>query len=353
MRKSLNILYNRKLFSATDFYFIFVRSEILEGIADTKCVLVTGACGLIGEKICSGLLKRKYRVIGTDSKSSDYNLSKAGYTFCKADHTDKNIFDKLFREEHVDTLIHCACTADNDLGDIITEDDIRHSAAYDDFLFALAYSHDVRKIISISTSQVYEFPKSREPIRETDKLKIDTNYARLKYDSERKLSMVVGQNTERIAAVLRIPPVYTSDYTVNLISKIFDQETDSLYVYHNGDYGFHFCCLHNLVEFILCFLRMANSNKFTGIFNIADANLVTAREIIKFARNRRTYGPALQRNLSKDLLKSKINKLKNKNDYKTNYRYNDLDTFFNNNILDSTKAMKVCTNFKWNIENTK
>ena len=322
-------------------------------IADVKCVLVTGACGLIGEKICSGLLKRNYRVIGTDSKSSDYNISKENYKFVKADHTDQSTFEKLFRDEHVDTVIHCACTADNDLGDIITEDDMKHSAAYDDFLFTQAFSCDVKRIISISTSQVYDFPKSREPIRENDKLKLDTNYAKMKYDSERKLSSALNQRSDRIATVLRVAPIYTSDYTVNLINKIYDPETQSLYVYHNGDYGFQFCCLHNLVEYILCYLRVARDNKYTGIYNIADANLATAREIIKFARNRHTYGPALQRNLSKDLLRNKLNKFKNKNDYKTNYRYNDLDTFFNNNILDSTKAKQVCTNFKWNIENTK
>jgi len=322
-------------------------------IADVKCVLVTGACGLIGEKICSGLLKRNYRVIGTDSKSSDYNISKEGYKFFKADHTDQSTFEKLFRDEHVDTVIHCACTADNDLGDIITEDDMKHSAAYDDFLYTQAFSCDVKRIITISTSLVYDFPKSREPIRENDKLKLDTNYAKMKYDSERKLSAALGQKSDRIATVLRIAPIYTSDYTVNLINKIYDPETQSLYVYHNGDYGFQFCCLHNLVEYILCYLRVARDSKYTGIYNIADANLATAREIIKFARNRQTYGPALQRNLSKDLLRNKLNKFKNKNDYKTNYRYNDLDTFFNNNILDSTKAKQVCTNFKWNIENTK
>ncbi len=325
----------------------------MENTVDIKKVLVTGACGFIGEKICSGLLKRNYVVIGTDFKSSDYNISKPGYSFIKADHTDRSIFEQIFQKEKIDTVVHCACTADNDLDVTITDEDIKHSAAYDDFLYLIAQASGVKQFILLSTSQVYDFPKSREPIRENDKIKIVTNYAKLKSESEKKLSSIVTKDTEMVVASLRVAPVYSSDYTVNLINKILDPDTNSLYVYHTGDYGFQFCCIHNLVEFILCYVRLAGDSKYTGLFNVSDTDIVSAREIIKFARNRNTYGPALQRNLSKDVLKAKINKITNKNEQKTNYRFNDLDTFFNNNVLDGTRAKMVCTNFKWNIENTK
>lgn len=325
----------------------------MEKSAEIKKILVTGACGFIGEKICSGLLKRNYIVIGTDFKSSDYNASKTGYTFVKADHTDRGVFEQLFEKEKFDTVIHCACTADNDLDSIITDEDVKHSEAYDDFLYLLAVSFGVKQFILLSTSQVYDLPKSREPIRENDKIKIVSNYGKLKYEAERKLSSVVIKGSEMVVASLRVAPVYSSNYTVNLINKILDPETNTLYVYRTGDYGFQFCCIHNLVEFVLCYVRLAVDMKFTGIFNVSDTDIVSVREIIKFARNRNTYGPALQRNLSKDVLKAKINKITNKTEQKTNYRFNDLDTFFNNNVLDGTRAKMVCTNFKWTIENTK
>lgn len=315
-------------------------------------ILVTGACGLIGKKICSGLLKRENEVIATDSKSDEYNEGKEGYRFVQATGRDRAVFEDLFRKENFDVVVHCACTADNDLSDVITEADMAESAIYDDYLYSLSVSSEVKQLILISTSQVYDFPKSREPIRETDKLKLDSNYAKLKREAEKKLADSVRDSQSVIAAALRVAPVYTSDFTDNLLCKIYDPDTGGLFVYHSGDYGFQFCCLHNLVEFIMCFVKYADDKTYTGLYNIADNNICSAREIIKFARDRKTYGPVIQRNVSKDLMKSKLGKLTNRNDIKTNYRYNDMDTFFNNNVLDGTRAKKLC-NFKWNIENTK
>ena len=315
-------------------------------------VLVTGACGLIGEKICSGLLERDNYVVGVDSRPSEYNANKEKYRFEKADYSDKSIFERIFRQEKIDFVVHAACTADNDLGVKITSEDVKKSQIYDDFLYSIALESGVSKFILISTSQVYELPKSREPIRETDKVKIDSNYARMKYDAERKLATVISGKTDMVTAALRVAPVYTSDYSENLLSKIIDAETKSLFIYNNGDYGFHFCCLHNLVEFILCFIRIAGDAKYTGIYNIVDAHMISVREIIKYARDRDTYGPVLQRKANMDIIKNKFGKLTNRSEAKTNYRYIDLENFFNNNIFDGTKAKKIC-NFKWDIENTK
>ena len=315
-------------------------------------ILVTGACGLIGKKICSGLLKRENEVTGTDLRPDEYNEGKEGYRFVKAGGRDRSVFEEMFRKEQFDVVVHCACTADNDLSDTITEDDIAESAIYDDYIYTLSVASEVKKFILISTRQVYDYPKSREPIRETDKLKILSNYAKLKREAEKKLADAVKGVQTIIAASLRVAPVYTSDFADNLLSRIYDPETGGLFVYHSGDYGFQFCCLHNLVEFIMCFVKYADDETYTGLYNIADTNICSAREIIKFARDRKTYGPVIQRNVNKDIMKAKLGKLTNRNDIKTNYRYNDMDTFFNNNVLDGTRAKKLC-NFKWNIENTK
>ena len=315
-------------------------------------ILITGACGLVGKKICSGLLKRENTVIGTDVHPDDYNEGKEGYRFVLAGPRDRAVFENLFKSENIEVVVHCACTADNDIGDNITEDDIKNSAIYDDYIYTLSVSSGVKQLILISTSQVYDFPKTREPIRETDKLKIVSNYARLKRAAEIKLAESIKNDNNIIGAALRVAPIYTSDFSDNLLSKILDADTGGLFVYYSGDYGFQFCCLHNLVEFIMCFVKYADDKKYTGFYNIADNDICSAREIIKYARERKTYGPVLQRNVGIDVVKSKLGKLKNRNDIKTNYRYNDMDTFFNNNVLDGTRAKKLC-NFKWNIENTK
>lgn len=333
---------------------VFYLTEIyyLREVCSMKKILVTGACGLIGKIICSSLLEKGNVVIGTDEKEDSLNSGKPGYTFIKAGSHHIPTFKKIFKEEHFDTVIHCACTVDNDLENIVTEDNMDYSADYDDFLYFMAKDAGVKQFILLSTSAVYELPKSREPIREDDKLNLESNYAKLKYDAERALSFALKNQKEMIGAALRIAPVYTSDYTDNLINKIFDKETNNLFVYHSGDYGFQFCCLYNLVEFILCFISLAKDYSYTGIYNIADDNIVSAREIIKFARQRKTYGPVIQRKVNVDILKNKINLLRKRNEIKEDYRYNDIDVYFNNNMLDATKAKKIYIS-KWSIDNTK
>ena len=314
-------------------------------------VLVTGACGLIGEKICSGILKKENKVTATDINPSEYNEGKVNYRFVQADVYDRDVYDRLFKEEKFDVVVHCACTVDNDLGYIITEKEIKRSAVFDSFIYTSSVAAGVKKFILISTSQVYELTKTREPIRETDKLRLTTNYAKLKYDSERKLASSINKQTEMIAAVLRIAPIYTSSYLDNLINKILDSD-EKMFVYRNGDYGFQFCCLHNLVDFILCFMKIAEDKKYIGIYNVSDPNIISVREIIKFARSKNKYGPVIQRNIGSDMVKAKLARITDREQMKSNYRYNDLDTYFYNNVLDGTKSNSVCT-FRWNIDNTK
>lgn len=316
-----------------------------------KNILVTGASGLIGIKVCSGLLKKGYGVIATDKSPVSYNEGKERYHFVSADITDEEAIKKLFRDYKIDDVVHCACTVDNDFGYIITEDEIRISSAVDKYLYSLASAEGVTHFILISTTQVYDMPKTREPVKEIDHIKISTNYARLKYDAETALSNQVLLNQEMITAVIRVAPIYTSDFYDNLMAKIIDSDGVP-FMYRTGDYGFQFCCLHNMVDFILCYLRVAETNRYTGIYNLADRYISTAAEIVKFVRQRRRLGPVIQKNAGVDGVKSVLSIIKNREEAKTNYRYNDLSVFFNNNIIDATKASKICSE-RWNLQNTK
>lgn len=129
-------------------------------------VLVTGACGLIGEKVCSGLLKKHHEVIAVDHASSAYNEGKEHYRFYAATPHDKSAYMGIFEKERIDAVVHLACSVDNDLGPIITEKQMEESRVCDKFLFKLAISKEVEKILVLSTTQVYAVPEGREPIRE-------------------------------------------------------------------------------------------------------------------------------------------------------------------------------------------
>lgn len=315
-------------------------------------VLVTGGCGLIGDHVCSGFLKKGYEVVAIDGQSSDYNKDKENYTFVEGKSTDKAAYANVFDKHKFDTVIHLACTADNDLdGSMISERHIAESKQCDEFIYRFAIAHDVKQFVLISTTQVYQMPKTREPLREDDFVKPLTNYAKLKSDAEQKMASDIGRAKGMMCAILRIPPVYTKDFKENLEAKITDPKDGSKFVYRTGEYGFHFCCVHNLVDFLLGFTRAAEDNSYNGIYNVADKNLTMASEIIEYMKTNHRIGVVLQRNPPNTSLNSIKNLIGNK-DMKTNYRFLDFTRVLNNNMFDISKASKYCS-FRWSVKNTK
>lgn len=320
-----------------------------------KNILVTGACGLMGEKICSGLLKKGCFILGTDRQTSDYNLAKDNYVFTDLTPQQKDKFPSLLKEYNIDTVIHAACTVDNDFGPIIDEAQSKISRMYDEFVYDESVNAGVKQFILVSTSQVYEMPKTREPIREDDFVKPATNYGRLKYDSEKRLVAALNAkkgDIDMLTAICRVAPIYTFEYVENLRSKIIDPKDGMAFMYRTGEYRFQFCCLHNLVDFIISFIRQADSSSYTGVYNVCDNVLISASEIATFLRNNYNLGPVIQRSVGKDSFKSKINIFKSRDEQKKNYRYLDVDDMLNNNMLDNRKAARFAA-FKWNLENTK
>lgn len=314
-------------------------------------ILVMGGCGLIGQYVCSGLLKKGNTVIAVDEKENHYNTGKLNYSFVQAAPDDKETYAEIFSKNQIDIVIHAACTVDNDFEPIVTDMQIAISEKCDSFIYEIAMTHGVKMFILLSTDQVYEFTKSREPIREEDKLKPVTNYAVLKFESEKAFIRQLQSHKNVIACVIRHSPVYTHKFIDNLTAKITDPKDNVKFVSGTGQYGFQLCCVHNLVDFILCFVRSAVDTTYSGTYNVCDKNITTATEIIAFMREHYHLGTVISRSAGGTL--SKIKNIFSKNpEEKENYRYLDMSRLEHNNMLDCTKASKIVV-FRWDINNTK
>lgn len=316
-----------------------------------ETVLVTGGCGLIGQHIVSGLLKKGFAVISVDKQENGYNDGKLNYTFVPGDAADKDVIGELFENNEIDIFIHAACTVDNDFDPIVTDKQIKESAAADKFIYRYAMTNNVKKVVLISTDQVYDFPKTREPIREDNELKITSNYAALKYASEKALVKEMSHHKDVICCVLRTAPVYSLKYTENLVSRITDPKDGSLFVTGKGTYGFQLCCVHNLVDFILCFAQVADDLSYAGTYNVGDKLLTTASDIIAFMREHYSLGAVVSKTPGGAAM-SKLKGLFSNKEEKQNYRYLDMSKLENNNMLDKTRASKLLS-FRWDIHNTK
>ncbi len=312
-------------------------------------IMVTGGCGMIGDHICSGLLKKGNFVIAVDREDSGYNTGKENFVFRQAAPNEQNKYGDVFDEFQIDSVIHLACTVDNDLGPVIDKDELDLNAACNRFIYRFAISKDVKKFILVSTTQVYKEPENREPVREEDAVKPVSNYGRLKLESERAFSDDARGTKTMICCVIRIPPVYTLTFTDNLMSRITDPKDHTLFIFRTGEYGFHLCCVHNISDFIIGFLRQADGTNYTGIYNVADSSLVMASEIITFMKENHHIGLVNQRTSISMGLRQK---LFGDPEQKTNYRYLDLGAIDKNYMYDITKASRICP-FRWNITNTK
>ncbi|MDR1760652.1 MAG: SDR family NAD(P)-dependent oxidoreductase [Fibrobacter sp.] len=84
-------------------------------------VLVTGAAGFIGAETVRRLLSLGFEVVGIDNMNAYYAVSlkearlaritAANFRFIRGDITDKELLEKLFREEHFEAVVHLAAQA--------------------------------------------------------------------------------------------------------------------------------------------------------------------------------------------------------------------------------------------------
>lgn len=313
-----------------------------------KTIMITGASGLIGRELTSALLEKGYNIIATDNSPSPFT-GQPNYTFIQTHIFDKGKLAPILETGKVDVLLHLACTVDNDFSNEINDKEMADSKAADKFIYKSAVSGGVKDIFILSTTQVYATQKSREPIRETADEKPFTNYAKMKSESEQALAACV-KNTGVKAVSMRLAPIYTKSYVQNLHAMIYDQKEQVAYLYREGAYYFSFCCLYNIVDFILGLFNQDGKYQYQGIYNICDTKPITAKEIVEFEREFHRLGPVIQKNASADSLKAALSSAGKRP--KIDYRYVDPSTITNCVVYDNTKAQRIST-FRWKLSNTK
>ena len=314
-----------------------------------KTAFITGASGLIGTEISEALLAKGFRVVGVDNTPSAH-VDNPNYVFVQASVEDKDAVTQAMNENKIDILIHAACTVDNDLPNVITPAHEKQSANVDKYLYKSAINAGASDMILISTHQIYAHQKTREPIRETADEKPATAYAKMKYESEKALVKSVKGAGSTKGVIARICPIYTKSYAPNLHARIFDPKDGCSYIYGYGDYGFSFCCLYNLVDFILGILSQSGSMNYQGVYNVCDSKPILAKEIVDFERQYHKLGAVIQRNYGSEAVKSALSF--GSKSAKNDYRYNDLSTVCSNISYDNTKAQRIST-FRWKLSNTK
>lgn len=320
--------------------YLQVKKEV--GIMAT--VLVTGASGMIGMYLTSSLLQKKHKVFAVDSRPNEFVGTNPDYSFVQCDITDKNVIENILHTQRIDTVVHLACSVDNDIDSLITDDVIKSSKICDKYLYDAAVKAGVTNIVLLSTTHVYGLQTGREPVRETtDEIGI-SYYALMKTLSEKMLVKSVKKSSTT-PVIARVAPIYTAEYTQNLKDKVYDTKEDVAYIIREGGNCFSFCCVFNLVDFINAIIAVP-AVRYEGVYNISDSKPISAKEILDYEREHHRIGVVVQVTPPKTF--SGVNKARIKSDY----RYFDVSMALGNWTVDNTRAQRIST-FRWNFKNTK
>ncbi len=135
-----------------------------------KKILVTGGEGYIGSNIVKQLLENNYYVISYDNFTNSFKTKRnyKNYKFIKGDIRDSKKIDKIFHNNKVDLVVHCAALIS--VGESVL-DPIKYyevNTCGTTNLIRLMHKNNIKKIIFSSTAATYGLPKENKPIIEKD-----------------------------------------------------------------------------------------------------------------------------------------------------------------------------------------
>ena len=308
-------------------------------------IMITGASGMIGQYLTTSLLHKKHRVFAVDSKPNDFVGTDDNYKFYQCGITDKKSVSEIMERNHIDVLVHLANSVDNDIDSMVTDKEIKQSKATDKYIYSEAAKYGVDCFILLSTTDVYGLQKGREPIRETILEKPITNYAEMKMTSEKLMEKAMKKSSCK-QVIARVAPIYDAEYTDNLHAHVFDQKENVGYVLGDGDYGYTFCCVYNLIDFINGIINVPQG-RYDGVYNVCDSKMTNVKDIIEYEKERRRIGAVIQKPMG-----SEKTMLFNKSKMRADYRYFDPTLTYYNWSFDNTRAKRIAP-MRWSLNNTK
>lgn len=174
-------------------------------------ILVTGGLGFIGSHICVELLENNHEVVVVDNlynsklEVSDKikEITNKQVKVYIGDCADEELMDKIFTENAIDNVIHCAGL--KAVGESVQKPVWYYQTNLGTTLnlLKIMQKHDVKKILFSSTATVYGVPKA-VPVDETFEVGKTTNpYATSKYMIERILEDVYEADKNWSIGILR------------------------------------------------------------------------------------------------------------------------------------------------------
>ncbi len=249
-------------------------------------ILITGAAGFIGKSLCDYLLK-DYRIIALDC--SKQILADDRLLWAHVDFTDTSSIHQIFEEHRPNIIIHCAGIAHQRIDRVTSEEYLRiNSLATESLALAGAKANANVHFIFFSSISVYGERNIGKAINEEDKCFPTSDYAFSKLDAEKRLENLFKERTLKKLDILRLSPVYDSEWSLNIEKRIFAPKKLIFVKFGSGEQRMSAVSRSNLVDFIEYRLRQEikgeeniNNYLFCNTFNVCDERDYSFNELIK------------------------------------------------------------------------
>ena len=240
-------------------------------------ILITGGSGYVGSRLIYKLLdETNHTIINYDiSLFGDKHLPKnKNFIYFKEDITDSITFEKVIRNNQVDTVLHLACISNDPTYELNSE--LSKKINFDCFeeLVKISKKNKVKKFIYASTCSVYGISDSPNVI-ETNELKPVTDYNKYKALCEpvlkKYLDDVFTGIIIRPATVCGFSEKMRFDLTVNILTN-YAYNKGYIRVF-GGNQSRPNCHIDDMCDL---YKKLINEDisKFNGeIFNVGTENL--------------------------------------------------------------------------------
>ncbi len=241
--------------------------------------------GFIGSAL-SIKLSEQYDIYGIDNGvAADTHLGRNITKDC-SDITDHENISKFVNIHKPDIVIHCAGIAHQTIGSIDSDEyfSVNSLATERVAKTAITANPDVH-FLFLSSISVYGEGDNRGCVSESNQCNPSSDYAASKLDAEKKLMGLSDSGHLKKLDILRLAPVYDSEWSLNLDRRVFAPKKLAYLKFGSGEQEMSAVSRQNLVEFIVHRINQEKENlqdsSFCNVMNVCDKKPYKFKEIIK------------------------------------------------------------------------
>lgn len=250
-------------------------------------ILITGGLGFAGSTVANFLLKKGHKVTIIDkllfNNKQIKKIEHKNLKFYKLDILDSKKLKNFFVNKKFDIVFHLAAIVGDPACKVNESLTLKTNLKASKEVFKLSKNNKIKKFFFFSTCSNYGLSKNSKLLKETDKLKPLSLYAKTKVKFEKFL---LKDNSETQKIILRISTLYgisprmRFDLTINeFVKKVYFNEKFDIY---HADTWRPYLNLSDLALIVSKLInnKKLNNNKFVFNTGYSEENY-TKRDIIK------------------------------------------------------------------------